>query len=291
MSLEGQSEVDLLSLATTPFFDNIPPSTLQQALSQFPFISIPGTFNTRVISQHPGQTKGLIYRSGELGHITPEGKRLLVEEYGIKTIFDLRRRDEREKRPSPEIPGVNTVWIPNSTDTHDFEKKKVVLSLNPTDFVEDHGADGYVKMYSSILDLYGIAYKQILLHLKEVETGGILFHCTAGKDRTGVLAALILGLAGAPVEAIVADYSLTRIGVEQVKDILVETLLIQTGLTIDQPGMLGICNIYAGTMTKFLSMMVSRWGGIEGYLEKELGLTPEEIESIKTKLARESHRS
>jgi protein tyrosine/serine phosphatase len=107
---------------------------------------------------------------------------------------------------------------------------------------------------------------------------------TAGKDRTGILAALILGLTGAPPEAIAMDYALTRIGVEPAHEQLLAVLQSQTGFSFDQPGFVEMCSIQSKTMLSFLEMLDERWDGVEGYVKGGLGLEDVDIELIKENL-------
>ena len=64
-------------------------------------------------------------------------------------------------------------------------------------------------MYSTVLDERGEMVKTILETVSQPGTLPAVFHCTAGKDRTGVLAALLLGIAGVPRDRIVEDYALS----------------------------------------------------------------------------------
>ena len=64
--------------------------------------------------------------------------------------------------------------------------------------------------YISALDTRGAAVCNFLTHIARVQDGAVLFDCTAGKDRTGIIAALLLGLAGVSDDDIVDDYVLTE---------------------------------------------------------------------------------
>jgi protein tyrosine/serine phosphatase len=80
-------------------------------------------------------------------------------------------------------------------------------------------------MYRGLLKLYAPQYKVILEHLRDRPGEGILWHCTAGKDRAGLFAMLILSLAGADKEVVGFDYSLSRIGVEEGRPVLMKNLI------------------------------------------------------------------
>ena len=75
-------------------------------------------------------------------------------------------------------------------------------------------------MYKDLLCLYARTYAIILAHLRDRPGESIMWHCTAGKDRAGSLAILLLNLAGAGRDLIGFDYSLSRIGVEGDREVL-----------------------------------------------------------------------
>jgi hypothetical protein len=118
---------------------------------------------------------------------------------------------------------------------------------------------------------------------------------TAGKDRTGVLAALILALMDTPPDIITKDYALTRIGVEPFREKLLGVLLMMLGRNnagkgFEEPGMEALCGVRGSNIIAFLEWMGEKWGafgtselypGVEGYLRQELGFTSEELESIR----------
>jgi protein tyrosine/serine phosphatase len=120
----------------------------------------------------------------------------------------------------------------------------------------------------------------------------------AGKDRTGILSALILALTNAPKEEIAKDYALTRIGIEPYREFLLTALMQQMGKTFssevfEDPGMLELCGVRGPTIVAVLEWMGEKWGsvgkgsypGVEGYLIQELGFEREDVEKIRKNLA------
>jgi hypothetical protein len=176
MARQEEETLDLSSILATPIQSRIPPTVVKEILSQPPFLPIPGTLNIRDISVPPYVHQGLIYRSGVLGHITPAGKSSLAEQYGIRTIFDLRTRAERYRSPIPDLNGVETVWVPSTADA--ATGTQVMKHIEPRDFIEEDGKNGFLKMYSNILDSHKDPFKAVLIHLRDKKEGGILFHCT-----------------------------------------------------------------------------------------------------------------
>lgn len=129
---------------------------------------------------------------------------------------------------------------------------------------------------------------------------------SAGKDRTGVLAALILALTYTPRAGIAHDYMLTRIGVEPYREYLFKVLFgmkIEAAEgTLGQPGMLEMCETRPTSILGFLDWMDERWGdvageqrpekqddvevfpGVHGWLIKEMGFAKDDLERIRSNL-------
>lgn len=134
-----------------------------------------------------------------------------------------------------------------------------------------------------------------------------MIHCTAVKDRTRVLAALIHALVDCPAETIELDYALTRIGVEPFREPLLKTLLLQMGRNGEEVGLkqlgavLGLeemCSVRGPTILAFLEEMgrifgdvggnlggIEAYVGVRGYLMKELDLSAGDLEEIQRRLA------
>ncbi|KAL5365831.1 protein-tyrosine phosphatase-like protein [Aspergillus floccosus] len=273
--------LNLVQLAERDLFDPIPEDTLDQALSTPPFISVPGTFNVRDLGRFGASyiRPRRVYRSGTLGYITEDGKKQLHTDMGVRLILDLRAVKERASIPTPDIPGVRVAWIPSEGAQEPLDLK---------DFAGEKGGErGYTKMYLEILDVYAPSYRYALEHIRdEVDSNSsILFHCSAGKDRTGVLAALLMGLAGAPDTAIAAEYSLTRIGMEPQKELLSQIFLkSKPDWKVGAPGFSEFVNVRASYMLEFLDALRARYGSIEGYVKYRLGLSDEDVDKIKLAL-------
>ncbi|KAK5798091.1 hypothetical protein VI817_004382 [Penicillium citrinum] len=111
---------------------------------------------------------------------------------------------------------------------------------------------------------------------------------SSGKDRTGVLAALILLLIGRSHDAIINDYILTRVSLENVRENLTEALALQVGtdhLSPEAKGMLELSGVRANAMAAFLKTFENTYkGGAEEFLTTKLGFTSEDIQTIRYNL-------
>ena len=109
----------------------------------------------------------------------------------------------------------------------------------------------------------------------------------AGKDRTGVLAALTLLLVGRPHEEVIHDYLLTRVGLESVRENLSQALDLHAGLDHLSPeaiGMLELSGVRAHSMASFLKTFESTYGGVQGYLTDRLGFSADDVEQMRRNL-------
>jgi hypothetical protein len=178
---------DLPSLLQIPISDPLPESDVNTILSSSPFIPIPYTLNFRTLTS-PSLKPNLIFRSGDLSRLPPTSLARLKDDCKITTIFDLRYKKERERQPTPEIAGVENIWMPTMRDLNCLDSadgfvvepvRKLPSIKMPDDFVANEGVDGFVKMHRIILETHREMYKAVFERLKAVETtGGVLFHCS-----------------------------------------------------------------------------------------------------------------
>ena len=142
-----------------------------------------------------------ILRSDSLHQLTNAARTSLVD-LGLGTIVDLRRTAETEAEP-------NVFATSSDVDYHHLNMlSDVDLNIEPV-AEETPVPQSMAHHYCGYLDLRQEAVSRILGTLADSEKQAVLFHCAGGKDRTGVIAGLILGLVGVPDETIAADYGLT----------------------------------------------------------------------------------
>jgi transposase-like protein len=125
-------------------------------------------------------------------------------DYGIRRIVDLRLASELEEDAPREVP-VEVVHIPFFEDVS-LDKQIEIAQLwlsAPDDIAATR--DGYLEM----LDTYRANVAAAISAVAQAPEGGVLIHCMGGKDRTGLVAALLLRVAGVPIADIAADYGLS----------------------------------------------------------------------------------
>lgn len=205
--------------------------------------------------------RGVFYRSNEL-QLTHEDATSLAA-LGIRVIHDLRGGPEVEAHPDVEVPGatwrhVEVAGIPMA----------MVEGLADTAAAERVMGEVYEAFVRSPEARASYA---VLLTDLATEDPPHLFHCTAGKDRTGWAAALLLEVAGVDRDTIVADYLLTNEVSSATREkylALIAEHLGQEKVAIYEPTMV----VEPGYLQAAYDAVDADYGSIEGYLREGLGL-------------------
>ncbi|KAL4771994.1 protein-tyrosine phosphatase-like protein [Aspergillus nidulans var. acristatus] len=274
---------NLQDLIATDIATALPKDAVTEVISQAPFASVPGIFNLRDISGaasplYPFSVNlrsGLVYRAGAPASTFTEQGRAALNTLGIKKIFDLRRVDERIKNPSPVIDGVEVIWIPYAEG-----------GARPASVRNLEGSmEQVVEMYMGYLETHAPIYKAVFEHIRDEPETPFLFHCSAGKDRTGVLAALIHRLAGSSDEALILDFTLTRVGLEPGRAALLKMMQSVYGESVlDNPVLPVVWGVHGSGMVAFLEALDEGYGGVTGYLKNALGFSDDDLEVMKANL-------
>jgi protein-tyrosine phosphatase len=133
-------------------------------------------------------------------HLTEAGWRALVD-YGVRTIVDLRRHDELARDAPLELP-VDVVHVPLQTAKDELEVQRV-WRRDGDDEAGIHAA------YALMTEVLAPNFARAVETVAEAPAGGVVVHCYAGKDRTGLVCAMLLRLAGVGLTDIAADYGLS----------------------------------------------------------------------------------
>ncbi|KAF8622112.1 hypothetical protein AX15_007247 [Amanita polypyramis BW_CC] len=257
------------------------PAYVADTLSRPPFVPVQGVINIRDLGNlpsihYPGKLikPNFILRSAELSGITEEGKAQL-RQLGITTIFDLRSDSEMLKynAPIPTIDGVNIIRTP-VFKTNDYSPQVIAKHYQ---LYASGKTEAFMELYSRILDHGGAAFGAILRHIRDKSSEGCLFHCTAGKDRTGVVSAIILKLAGVDHKAIAYDYSLTRVGREPARALILDRLTQEPMFASNSEAALNILE----TMMAFLDLLDNKYGGVEKYVKQFIGFSDADIARVR----------
>ncbi|CZR62857.1 related to protein-tyrosine phosphatase [Phialocephala subalpina] len=260
---------------------------------QPPFIEVAGIPNFRDVGgykvaspENHSIRREVIYRCGEPSQVTKDGVDTM-KRLGITHIYDLRSIPEIERNKAAgrggivEWEGCERVFVPVFKD-QDYSPEALATRLQ--DYA-DGGPEGFTRAYTDILNNAPPSYKTILMHLANEPEKPLIVHCTAGKDRTGVICALVLSLCGVDDEVVAHEYSLTEVGLTtEWKEAVLEHLSHNPALKGNPEGAKNLISAKAANMLATLKMINENFGGAEGYIINKCGLTKTDVEKIRKNL-------
>ncbi|WP_333647342.1 tyrosine-protein phosphatase [Lacrimispora sp.] len=199
-----------------------------------------------------GMTKwGVFFRSTSL-HKAVEEDVAIMERMGISRILDLRYPGEREEKPDVPVKGADWMGI-SLLGTIPVEE----IDVND----EEEDTKTLINMYRQIIASSRAEIKDSVQAMIQAE-GPALFHCAAGKDRTGILAMLLLGAVGVSREDIIADYEMSHHYIRSFTE--------------------DISGSHGSNMQKLFDEIVEEWGSVTGFLQ-ECGISQKELSRLNEK--------
>lgn len=213
-------------------------------------LTIGGVLNARDIGGLLGaQGKvrtGRVLRAARLSRLTDEGANTLAD-LGLKTVIDIRTPEERDEEPD-RVAGVPSL--------EEVAEARIEL-LTTLDGLPVTSRD----LYRYLADSCGNSIVKVLECLAKPNALPALVHCHVGKDRTGLLIALLLELLDVPRELILADYIASNAGL----------------------GSAAYTTVHAEILTWTLEGLAERYGSTRGYLDAH-GLTEETVSALRSAL-------
>ena len=259
--------------------------------------------------------KKRLLKCGQLSEATQKDIEILREEYGVKLIVDLRTEGERKAYPDPEIRGVSNIWNPIFKEdiqgagvltpgekeilekhlkslfilSHRFDSMEEEAVKDVREMIQEKEFDPEVymaRMYHKFVNNQVVQkqIKQFFAMLVNRRGGAVLWHCGAGKDRSGICAALLLYALGVPKETIIENYALTAESSEDTVDYILEKLF-----PADVPGneeYQSLARRIFGAKTcyieEFFRAIEKDFISVDNYLQKAVELHVDNIVRLKT---------
>lgn len=224
-----------------------------------------------------------LIRSANINHLDTKDKQYLSD-YGIKKVVDFRSLEERTAQPDQEIPEAANIFLPifplKETETASASPKKMMQRMQDGEnalqqmvevykhFVTDQHVRGqYRKFFDLVLDNH------------EADES-LLFHCTAGKDRTGFAAILLLDCLGVDSETIVEDYMATNRYLKKVVQEMYKKAEL-AGVPAEAlhgiEDMMSAKEIYLQTSYEQIK---ENYGTVEQFIHEGIGISTNEIKDL-----------
>lgn len=229
---------------------------------------IPNLLNVRdlgIYATRAGQPlrQRSLLRADDLHRLTPAGAQALLD-YGVRTVIDLRWPADTKSHPNPfhERPGlVNHLHIS-------------LLGVSANAWVATRPPGPKETFNCRVLEYARSETCAVLRAVATAPPGGVLFHCVSGKDRTGVVAALLLALVDVDPQVIIADYGLST---EKLREPYLAAYPDEQEATLER------IRCPPAQIENMLAYLDQHYGGVTGYLY-EIGLSDQEINQLQQRL-------
>jgi protein-tyrosine phosphatase len=217
-------------------------------------------------------TYGAIVRADSVRQLTDAGWAAAVG-YGVTSIVDLRTDVELEADPPVDLP-IEVAHVSFFEDDPEvFAEVEAVSEAAPDT------AAATRDVYLVFLERFRANVAAAMSAVAQAPDGAVVVHCVGGKDRTGLLTALLLHLAGVDDEQIAADYALSEVRLQSRHDLW----MAEAGSEAERERIRRIAATPAESIAGVLQELRRRYGSIEGYLRAG-GLTADDLQLVRARL-------
>jgi protein-tyrosine phosphatase len=240
-----------------------------------------GCLNVRDLGGLPtageGETRyGAVVRADSVSQLSDAGWRALVD-YGIRTVLDLRGDHEREDDPPADLP-VEVVHVP-FMEANEAEWEEIGEELEAATSAAPDVAASTREAYLIFLERFKPNVAAAVRAVANAPEGGVVVHCVGGKDRTGLLSAFLLHLAGVADEEIASDYALSEERLRPRHEAWFEAADSEEELE----RLRRIAQTPAASMVGVFAELERRYGSVEAFL-LDAGVTEEELAAVRARL-------
>ena len=245
-----------------------------------------------------GQTvrTGMLVRSGCLAKATDSDVAVLKDKYHLTDVFDFRFEAEANAAPDRIIDGVSYTHLSTlpkaliegfsssgRSDSVKMDKKSMMETLMKYAF-EPKAQTMVRQLYPAIVtdSTAQHYYGEFLRGVLRAE-GGVLWHCSQGKDRAGWASAFLLAALGASRETIVEDFDLSNQSYARQAEALIAKIQGKDGSDGAVAFIRAMVGVSRENFEATLDLIDQRYGSLSGYIEKQLGFSKEEQQQLKEK--------
>ena len=241
-------------------------------------VTLEGASNFRDLGGYPTQNGqhvkwGHLYRSADISKLTDADLQLLADRH-IATVCDLRGPDEIKTNPDRMPAGATWYNMPAGSE-NTRSTTAALMGAKPAN------RDSMMLAFYSRTDHLKAKYKPMFDQLLALNNDkALLFHCTAGKDRTGIGAALILSALGVDRQTIMKDYAATN---EYWKGGSKEIVARMVAGGADEKTVKSMLAANPDYLQNTFAAIDQKYGSIDKFLTQEMELTPEKLAALRVK--------
>ena len=261
-------------------------------------LGLPAVLNARQLGGYrttDGRTvrRDILLRTGAPGTGTEEDLRILQDIYKVTTVIDLRTTHEIARTPDPDLKGAENIILHVIDENVDSNASAAMLQVyvNAKDDpgrallelyrMRDPAQDLYTEFLSSPFAMAG--YRRFFDILLSHGEGAILWHCTGGKDRTGIAAILLLSVLGVDRETALADFALTNDFNRRRINYMRNEAAKYTDDPTELDGVGHMVGVSPSHMAVLFDLAEAECGSMLAFVQKRFALTDDEIARLRDK--------
>lgn len=212
---------------------------------------------------------GKVYRSADISHLTDSDMDTLQNRH-IHTVVDFRGTQESAKAPDHLLPKTDYILCPAGSDSLPDPSKMAAIMSKGNMLQEMYGNTRYLEA----------RYRPFFQKLSALpQDEALLFHCTGGRDRTGIGAALLLNLLGVPENTIIEDYTASNVYLKPMNETWVKQMAAASKM--DEAKVRDMMLLRPELIQSTFAAIRKDYGSMEAFYEKGLGLDSTAIGKLK----------
>lgn len=214
-----------------------------------------------------------VFRSADISKLTDADLQTMAGKH-IYTVIDFRGVKESAAAPDKLLPATDYILCSAGSDSLP-DMKQIAMLVKQGGFLEKFYGD-------ASLPYYGDRYKPLFQKLLTLpDTAAILYHCTGGRDRTGMASALFLYALGVPESTIEADFTASNVYLQPMHARMYQGM--SQGMGLDMATVKKEMELRPELLRIFFGTIKSKYGSVEQFMEQELGLGKKELALLKKK--------
>jgi protein-tyrosine phosphatase len=219
---------------------------------------------------------GHIFRSADISKLTDADMQAMAGKH-IRTVIDFRGVKEAAAAPDKLLPNTSYLLCPAGSDSLP-DMKQIALLVKQGNFLESFYGKGS-------LPYYGARYKPFFQQLLSLpDTSALLYHCTGGRDRTGMASALFLYALNVPKETIEADFVASNVYLAPMHAKMYQGMA--QGMQLDTAAVRKAMELRPELLHIFFSTIIQQYGSVEKFMQQELGVGDKELAVLRKKYTR-----
>ena len=234
---------------------------------------------------------GLLLRTAHLHDASDRDIARLQEEFHLSRIFDFRSFPESELQPDRQVPGAEYILLPTLDTSAEKESgeaipdetwmdlSKHIVRLSFTQTFQKKARALYPSLILS--EFSQLQYATFLNLILETRKGAVLWHCSQGKDRTGIGAALILSALGASRDTIVADFDRSNDIYRPLVEKLCADVEAAGGGETEKEVVRAFMGVSVKNFCHGLDVIEANWGTLTEYMEEQMGIYQEDLDCLR----------